>query len=739
MKMTRFASALIWGVMLGCHLEAGAAPSGGPAAVTLKLSLQPGMTWKFESSQEFSSQNEALLNGRRQPFVTRMNSRRSGRAEILSVQGGVPDAVRVTYDDNCETVGGTSGQSPQKIPFPFAGRTVVVRRNADGSVSDDFSGPVEPATRAELHAVMEHELAMLPKTPVGVGEEWTGDNDHLGAALELQGKDHGGMTLKLLSVQDLSGRSTAEVKVSIAIERDQNGLTTQIVVQGTAWVDVASGHLNKIQLRGTTQSNGEQSAPGYGGQMVRFHMEGKGELKSASSTEWVTLPTGGKPPTPTGLGAAPEVSRREGGLPSGYVQVAQTESGRMLTRHRDGAESVRAALGATLVELARYFDDRPKVQGAYEDQRDHRSGGATFVAKQAGQAVQGHIGCTLKERSADVVVTFCRADAPRAEWERLTVAQRGQTAGAGPGTVPALKTYSFPDGTGSIGLAPGWTTQARTLMGRVILKGPDDQAVTLGTTLSVSTPNSMAVHTQQQLLAQARQLGGPPPALPPILVARFDRPIRCYEALVPQLSRMSQANGGPPLEVRDLTLVKSVPGVLANSSADLVTLRIQLPGRQGRRPFKSFARLEITPISNDAFMFGITDAAAPEETFEQDLPVMLAMIGSVQENAAQIQQQTDENIRARKEWFAVQQRTHQELTAAYEQQHQDWRRRSNDQSRSVTDFNEVIIGQRTVLDTTTGEKTKVDLGHVDQIVDRLNEVDPGRYQQIPLRDELFPR
>lgn len=51
---------------------------------------------------------------------------------------------------------------------------------------------------------------------------------------------------------------------------------------------------------------------------------------------------------------------------------------------------------------------------------------------------------------------------------------------------------------------------------------------------------------------------------------------------------------------------------------------------------------------------------------------------------------------------------------------------------TATDLDEVIRGVR------TGERTSADLGNVDQIVDRLNEQDPGRYVQIPLRDELLP-
>jgi hypothetical protein len=50
----------------------------------------------------------------------------------------------------------------------------------------------------------------------------------------------------------------------------------------------------------------------------------------------------------------------------------------------------------------------------------------------------------------------------------------------------------------------------------------------------------------------------------------------------------------------------------------------------------------------------------------------------------------------------------------------------------------VIRGVRTVEDTQTGYRTSVDLGNVDQIVDKLNEHDPGRYIQIPLRDEWAP-
>ncbi|HYG33569.1 MAG TPA: hypothetical protein VEC99_02215 [Clostridia bacterium] len=41
-------------------------------------------------------------------------------------------------------------------------------------------------------------------------------------------------------------------------------------------------------------------------------------------------------------------------------------------------------------------------------------------------------------------------------------------------------------------------------------------------------------------------------------------------------------------------------------------------------------------------------------------------------------------------------------------------------------------------DTRTGERHSVDLGNVNEIVDELNRADPGRFIQVPLRDELAP-
>jgi hypothetical protein len=61
-------------------------------------------------------------------------------------------------------------------------------------------------------------------------------------------------------------------------------------------------------------------------------------------------------------------------------------------------------------------------------------------------------------------------------------------------------------------------------------------------------------------------------------------------------------------------------------------------------------------------------------------------------------------------------------------------------ARHAADFNESIIGTRTIYDTVTGASGYANLTDVNGVVDSLNQaaLDPTRFVQIPLRDQLYP-
>ena len=81
-----------------------------------------------------------------------------------------------------------------------------------------------------------------------------------------------------------------------------------------------------------------------------------------------------------------------------------------------------------------------------------------------------------------------------------------------------------------------------------------------------------------------------------------------------------------------------------------------------------------------------------------------------------------------------------ETMKGYEKHNREVAIEQNRKSRNAADWIEYAGGYRTVIDTQTGKRARVDLSNVNGIVDHLNEVtnDPHRFVQIPLRDERSP-
>jgi hypothetical protein len=424
--------------------------------------------------------------------------------------------------------------------------------------------------------------------------------------------------------------------------------------------------------------------------------------------------------------------------PAGYTVVTTTDSGKALTASKPDAANVLAAMKSVFPDLEKFFGARPEILGAYENTRDHRSGSATFAVNQNGHPLKGLVSCKVGDHGASVAVVYCRADATPAEWKKLLADAPADARAAA--AVPPLKEYDFPDGTGSIGIADGWTTNAQSCMQTVQIKGPADQVITIGFVLSVQTPDSPMVQMQLQLEANARQWGMQPPPRPKVCVAPYTDPADDLARLVPQLSEFNQQAGSFGIEVDHLkTLPQEVQPCLPGGKAALLSYGVTHIDAEGTRThFKAGSRAEITPIGNGAWMFYMTEIAGPDKTFDADVPVMLAMINSLKENAQVIADRTRQNIDDSNRRFAAMQQAHKEQTQAFDNYNKAWEHRELVQDRSFADFDEVIRGDRTVMDTQTGERASVDLGNVDRIVDHLNEGDPGRYKQIPLRDELYP-
>lgn len=355
----------------------------------------------------------------------------------------------------------------------------------------------------------------------------------------------------------------------------------------------------------------------------------------------------------------------------------------------------------------------------------------------------------MGETTTKVAVVYIREDATAAQWAQLVrpPPDQGATASSGPapatpmpalpgvgGNVP-LRPYNFPDGTGSIGLADGWTTQAQTVTRPVLLQGPKGQGVSLRGIYSVQTPSSKL------------------PRYPGALVAPFGEAIEVFAALVPQFSQMSAKQGGPTRTIDHLVPVDDPRQVPSGQQLSVLRYGITETQPSGESAhYQGMAWVGLIQMKNGTFLVTLSQLRAPDASFEKDKPVMLAMVTSLKTNDAAIQRQSGQQLAAQKQWFDAQQKAlhakqaandaqhkqYWDTQAANEAQHKQYWDSQRGAARRDDNFDEYIRGVRTVEDTQTGVKTSVDLGNVDKIVEDLNQVDPGRYKEIPLRDEAHP-
>jgi hypothetical protein len=469
--------------------------------------------------------------------------------------------------------------------------------------------------------------------------------------------------------------------------------------------------------------------------------------------------------------------------PAGYTVVSSSASGKAISIEKTGVNSVQSALEATLPDLAQFFGTKPTIGSAYQDAKNANSGGATFSDTLNGQPIKGIISCTVNDKGALLAVVYAKADTSKAEWDKLTspAAPTASAAATPPPPPPPafnLHEFDFPDGTGSLELADGWTTAAQTCINPVFITGPAQQSIVVNNMVHIDTPDSPLQQTirnsqrmQEQMAANARAMGRPaPPPFPkppgpPPLVSPYLEPVDALKAMMPQFSAVAEYNHGPSTTIDSIISVKDAKPNLPNGKAAIIKYAYTqtLNGQQTK--FLRSVLLETAPQGAWGWTWFIRGVAAPEATFDHDAPLMFAMLGSLRVNQAQFTQnlnaQTQNNIhnsqvlgQAENQVLQTQaqmgqdnmntqnsiyQQQHQAQMDGYAQHNQQWAADETQKQRNTADFIETIKGTRMVYDTQTGATGYANLSDVTGVVDSLNQaaLDPNRFVQVPLRDYLY--
>jgi hypothetical protein len=479
---------------------------------------------------------------------------------------------------------------------------------------------------------------------------------------------------------------------------------------------------------------------------------------------------------------APAASPSGASAPAGYSVALAIDTGESLVTQKSNVATVDAALLAVVPDLTAYFGSQPTIGAAYQNANDATVGGTTFTSTYKGQPICGVISCKLQNGGASISVIYDQTSAPKSDWEKLMNPPTQPTVSAAspspsPGSGVALSEYDFPDGTGSIGIAPGWTTSAQSEVTAGIIIGPAGQAIILANGVGVQTPDSPQVQSRNQMEARWAQMNansaarGLPPIqikpLPPIMVAPFTDPATAVQNMVPEFSLKSVFNNGPSLTFNKIISSEDRPCQLPNGKSAIVTYSFTRVQNGQSTPYRVQAAIVVSPLTSTSWFWYTPYATqAPDATFDQDLPVMMAMINSNkvnQQRAVQVaqarnqatqqmgqqilaaQQAQDQALNNMAKQDAetqseIHQQQQQQTQAQYDAHNQQFSDYELQRSRHAADFDESIIGTRTIYDTVTGQSGYADLSDVSGVVNSLNKaaLDPNRFVQIPLRDQLAP-
>ncbi len=478
--------------------------------------------------------------------------------------------------------------------------------------------------------------------------------------------------------------------------------------------------------------------------------------------------------------------KRAADAPPGYSVAAINNAGKSMVTQKPGVTTITAALRATFPELAAYFGDRPTIGSAYEDAHDHGSGGATFTATAAGAPVRGIVSCKLNDGGgATVAVVYGRPDASKADWDALVDPHVPTTTPPAPAEAPPAltlttanaKEYDLPDGTGSILLPDGWSSKAQSATGPVIADGPDEEQVIFGGQVHVLSPDGQLMQIRARTRAtQARtaaMIHRPPPPeaplMPGTIVLPYTDPQRAVADLTAEWSKIGQARGLPfTVTFNRILWHKENPPAVHNGQAAGLAYEVTRTYTDGHTlVIRQFAMIQMWKTPTADWVMMSNGFHGPADRWKQDMPLMSAILNSFKLNndayAQKMQANTQQAIAqiqatgaaedavlkgqhdtwqagqdSRNRIYNEQHQAQVDGYAAHNQQEMD---RQLQRQRNAADFIETIKGTRTVYDTATGQAASVDLNYVGGVVDTLNQatLDPNRFVQIPLRDEMYPR
>jgi hypothetical protein len=402
--------------------------------------------------------------------------------------------------------------------------------------------------------------------------------------------------------------------------------------------------------------------------------------------------------------------------PPGYqfFSGAPHVSGGVLVAKPHGAAGALQVLRQGFQDAARFFDRRPEALGGFADARNQYAE-APFRATIGQTPLIGVAFAVIEGGSATVALSF---DAPNTF---LQVAPRLlQLAGLAPasGTCPppgdGWQMAPYPDGSGQMMLPTGWRMTSAN-MGAAEAVGPHGDVAAAMWFQAVTRAGAAQKHAvQQQYL---NYLGVPLPQAQLIVVDPTDPGSALIGIRMHLAPLVRQAGVGDYRNFRLLRVDRMAVQAMGFAQAGMVHLEFQ----ENNLPRQGLSYVMLSNVDYDGgWLYWETGVSGPADCFAQNLPTLLQIAGSAR---------TADHVLQARIKSAV-----DSINAVGDMRYHGYRRDQARRDASFQGWRENFIGVRVVEDTRTGTQRTVEHGHSTDLVRKLNEQDPGRYREVPLRE-----
>jgi hypothetical protein len=413
--------------------------------------------------------------------------------------------------------------------------------------------------------------------------------------------------------------------------------------------------------------------------------------------------------------AASSVSAQQ--APPGYQLVTDAphvSGGLLVARSQRGAGAIQT-LNQGFQDTARFFDQRPQVLGGFADTADQRAE-APFRAAIRQVPVVGVAFVAIEGGTATLALAFDTPNTfPQGVPRLLQLAGLAtSTSGNCPPPATNWQVAPYPDGSGQMMLPGGWGMTSAN-MGAAEAQGPHGYvgaAIWFQAVTRAGAAQKLAFQRQV-----SSYVGVPLPQAQLVVVDPTDPAsaligIRMHFA--PLLRQLGVADS------RNFRVIgtQRVPvQTMGFSQAGMVHFEFQ----ENTVLKHGLSYVLLSPVDYDGgWLYWETAVNGPAACFEQNLPTLLQIAASARTADHVLQGRINDAAN--------------KIREIGDMQYQGSRRRQQSGDRRFDNWIENFRGTRIVEDTHTGTRATVDLGHSTEIVRRLNDQEPGRYREIPLRD-----